>query len=68
MKNGFARAKVPCLKNFVVFSPGIDAKKEEEEKRMTLFWTLREMYDQKLTEAYRIIWSPGMFELNLKSI
>ena len=26
------------------------------------------MYDQRLTEAYRPIWSPGLFELNLKSL
>ena len=51
MKSGFARAKVSCLKNLNVLSARIDAQKEW----MTLSRTLRRMYDQRLTAAYRPI-------------
>ena len=33
---------------------------------MTLSRTLKRMCDQRLNAAYRPIWSPGLFELNLK--
>ena len=37
-------------------------------KRMPLSRALRRMYDQRLAEAYRPVWSPGIFELNLISL
>ena len=42
MKSGFARAKVPCLKNLDVLSPRIDAQKLTDD-------TLKE----NVSEAYR---------------
>ena len=65
MKSGLARAKGPCLKNLYILSAMVDAK---INKRMTLSRTLRRMYDQRHTAAYGRIWSPGLFELNLKSL
>ena len=64
MKSGFARAKVPCLEYLDVLSIRIGAK----NKRIKLSRTLKRMCDQRLTAAHRPIWSPGIFELNLKSL
>ena len=61
LKSGFARAKVPCYKNHDIFHHGFTLK----NKRMTLSRTLRRMYEQRLTEAYRHSLSPGLFELTL---
>ena len=33
-----------------------------------LYPSLKRMYDKRLTKAYRPNWSPGLFELNLKSL
>ena len=71
MKSGFARAKVSCLKNLDVWSARIDAKKITND---TLKDTEENVYTeanrglQRLTEAYRHIWSLGLFELNLISL
>ena len=35
---------------------------------MTLSRKPRRIYDQRLTAAYRPIWSPGLFEVNFKSL
>ena len=59
MKSGFARAKVPCLKNLDVLLPRIDAKKITDA-------TLQDT--KKNVEAYRSIWSPDLIELNFKSL
>ena len=53
--------KGPAIKTLMFFSAMVDAKKNEG---MTLSRTLRRMYDQRLTAAYKRIWSPGLFELN----
>ena len=56
--------KCPALKTLMFCYQGLTLKNE----RMTLSRTLRRMYDQRLTAAYRPIWSPGLIELNLKSL
>ena len=62
MTSGFARAR--ALRTLPFCQQGLTLKNES----MTLSRTLRRMYDQRLTVAYRYIWSPGLFELNLKSV
>ena len=65
MKSKVARAKQLCLKNIFLYCyQGLTLKNE----RMTLSRTQKLMYDQRLTEAYRPIWSPGLIQLNLKSL
>ena len=54
MKSGFPRAKVLCQTLKFCYQ-GLTLKNE----RTTLSRTLRRMYDQRLTEAYRPIWSPA---------
>ena len=54
----------PALKTLTLGHQGLTLRNEP----MTLSRTIRRMYDKRLTEAYRPNWSPGLFELNLKSL
>ena len=53
-------AQWPALKTLMFYHQGLTLKNEH----MTLFRTLR-INDQRLTVAYRLIWSPDQFEVNL---
>ena len=56
--------KCPALHILKFCYQGLTLKNEQ----MTLSRTLRIMYDQRLTKASRPIWSPGLIDLNLKSL
>ena len=56
--------KCPALITLRFCQHGVTLKNEW----MTLSRTLKRMCDQRLTAAYRPIWSLGLFELNLTSL
>ena len=56
--------KCPALNTLTFCQQGLTLK----NVRMTLSRTLKRMCDQRLKAAYRPNWSPGLCELNLKSL